>query len=293
MLLNLREYHRPAAAGGGLEQVIALLARPGIRTVPLAGGDALLASADPTVEAVVDLQGLGLDTIAEEGHGQGRLRIGALAARQRLADYTSPAATSHPIRALLAEAAQRWGGSVQRNRATVGGALVAAAANDPLVAALLVCDALVELYGPRGAAVIPIAEFHRRRAALLAEPAVVTHLIIPCPSHPIGARLACVARTPADAAIVLAVALLELDGGRCLRARLALGGVADAALRLEEVESMLAGQIMTPELIAAAAARVTELVRPAGDFRGSAEYRKAMAAVLAERALREAWDVTR
>jgi CO/xanthine dehydrogenase FAD-binding subunit len=31
-------------------------------------------------------------------------------------------------------------------------------------------------------------------------------------------------------------------------------------------------------------------VQPAGDFRGSAEYRKAMAGVLAERALQQAWQ---
>jgi CO/xanthine dehydrogenase FAD-binding subunit len=32
------------------------------------------------------------------------------------------------------------------------------------------------------------------------------------------------------------------------------------------------------------------LVQPTGDFRGSAEYRKAMAGVLAERALQQAWQ---
>jgi CO/xanthine dehydrogenase FAD-binding subunit len=43
-------------------------------------------------------------------------------------------------------------------------------------------------------------------------------------------------------------------------------------------------------LLAQAAARAAELVNPTGDFRGSAEYRKAMAGVLSERALRQAWE---
>jgi len=56
------------------------------------------------------------------------------------------------------------------------------------------------------------------------------------------------------------------------------------------VEAVLVDQLLTSELIAAAAARAAELVQPAGDFRGSAEYRKAMAGVLAERALQQAWQ---
>ena len=66
MLLNLREYHRPAEAGeqDGLAQALDLLARPQIRTVPLAGGNGLIASGDPTIEAVVDLQALGLTEIS-------------------------------------------------------------------------------------------------------------------------------------------------------------------------------------------------------------------------------------
>ena len=58
MLLNLREYHRPGDEEG-VAQALKLLSRPGIRTVLLAGGDALVGAADPTVEAVVDLTGAG------------------------------------------------------------------------------------------------------------------------------------------------------------------------------------------------------------------------------------------
>ena len=73
MLLNLREYHRPGedAQPGRqrerLDQALALLARPHLRTVALAGGGALLGSSDPSIDAVVDLQGLGLDEIAVDG----------------------------------------------------------------------------------------------------------------------------------------------------------------------------------------------------------------------------------
>ena len=52
-LLNLREYHRPAEAGeqDGLAYAVDLLARPQVHTVPLAGGDSLIGSGDPAIEA--------------------------------------------------------------------------------------------------------------------------------------------------------------------------------------------------------------------------------------------------
>ncbi|MEJ5200126.1 MAG: FAD binding domain-containing protein, partial [Anaerolineae bacterium] len=222
MLLNLREYHRSAleAPDRPLAHALELLARPAIRTVPLAGGDALLASADRTVEAVVDLQGMGLDGIEEDTAGA--LHIGAMATRAALADHPAARALCSGI---LAEGALRWGGSVQRNRATVGGAVAVAAANDPLIVALLACAARVTLFGRAGPHEWPLAGFLARRAELLAAPALIIEVAVGRPAAPHGAALANVARTPADAPIVVAAAYLERDGERCCAARLALGGV--------------------------------------------------------------------
>ncbi len=288
MLLNLREYHRPAAEGRRLGDALALLARPGIRTVVVAGGDTLLASADPTIEAVVDLQGLGLDQLTFE-HDRGMLHIGALVTRARLAagEETSGEETS-PLQWILGQCAQRWGGNVQRNRATVGGAAVVAADNDPLPVALLACDAEVVLATQAGERVIPYAEFLDQRATLLAAPAIVTGLRVPVAGAATGYGLETVARTPADAPIVLAVAALTVQEGRCTAVALVLGGVAPAPVRVPVVEAALTGQPLTPDLIADATALLAPLVHPAGDFRGSSEYRREMAVVLARRALSQA-----
>ncbi len=294
MLLNLREYHRPAAEGRGTADALALLARPGIRTVVLAGGDTLLASADPTIEAVVDLQGLGLDQLTFD-HERGMLHIGALVTRARLAagEGASYAGTASPLWEILGQCARQWGGSVQRNRATIGGAAVVAADNDPLPAALLVCDAEVVLETQAGQQVIPYAEFIDQRAALLAAPAIVTGLRVPLTDAATRFALETVARTPSDAPIVLAVAALTVGApgahdGRCTAARLALGGVAPIPLRVPSVEVALTGQPLTPDLIADATAQLATHIHPAGDFRGSSEYRQEMAVVLARRALTQA-----
>jgi CO/xanthine dehydrogenase FAD-binding subunit len=286
MLLNLREYHRISPQQPqqeALDQALALLARKNVHTVPLAGGDSLVGSADPAVEAVVDLQGLGLEAVRLEEDG---CHIGAMATRTALAQAEDAGGLYN---GLIARTARLWGGNVQRNRATVGGALAVAATDDPLLAALLVCDAQVVLYAADGYREVPLADFLPRRAELLGSPALIVEARAPVPPSGAGAGLATVARTPADSPIVLAAAALRVEGTRCAGARLALGGVAATTVRLLEVEAMLAGQPISAEWIRSAAARVGDLIDPAGDYRGSAEYRRAMARVLSERALCEAW----
>jgi CO/xanthine dehydrogenase FAD-binding subunit len=302
MLLNLREYQRPASGSTSaeqreaLERALALLARRDTLTVPLAGGDSLVASADRDIEAVVDLQALGLDSILLEPAADGiptsppRLAIGAMVTRTALA---ASEAVTGVFDGILAEGARRWSGSIQRNRATAGGAVAVAATNDPLVAALLACDAVVLLFGATGFREESLYDFLPRRAEALGAPALITGLRIPSLAPALrahsGAALAAVARTPADAPIVLAVAHLTAEKGRCISARLVAGGAGPTPLRLPEVEGLLTGQALDEDTISAAAARAAQLVQPIGDFRGSAEYRRAMVAVLSERALHEAW----
>lgn len=298
MLLNLREYQRPAEdeGGSGLVQALEFLSRTDVRTVPLAGGDTLIGSGDPTVEAVVDLQALGLTEISLD-RNLGALSAQAMVTRAQLAALKAPAgsagphsSTASPL-AIIAAGAQRWGGNVQRNRATLGGALAGAAPDDPLLVALLASDARILLCTKSGYRTIPLTDFIPDRARLLAEPALITDVVVPLPPGRLtGYALADVARTPADTPIVVAGAAITVAYGICKSARLALGGVAPHPVRVPEVEALLVDQPLTIELIAAAAARAAELVQPTGDFRGSAEYRKAMAGVLAERALRQAWE---
>jgi CO/xanthine dehydrogenase FAD-binding subunit len=278
-LLNLREYSRPALQGGDLQDALALLARSDIHTVPLAGGDTLVGSGDRSVEAVVDLQGLNLDRLELMADPSG-LRIGALATRSALVDW--PRFLSQPDGAsigqeelvrFLAQAARCWGGNVQRNRATAGGAVVVAANNDALVAALLVSGALLTLHSAGGYRQMTLAEFLPGRAVLLAEPVLITEIVVPFREGHFA--LETVARTPSDVPIVLAAA--HVSGAT---AHLALGGVADEPFFVVLDESV--------EDASAIAERIAAELDPRGDFRGSAEYRRAMARVLAERVLTNA-----
>lgn len=96
-----------------------------------------------------------------------------------------------------------------------------------------------------------------------------------------------VARTPSDEPIVSAVAVVE--GGRqaVTRARLALTGVWPRPAGLAKAADRLAGAPLTLDAIRDVSSAVEAEVAPKGDFLGSAEYRRAMAGVMARRALEE------
>ena len=269
------EYLRPTT----LDQALAMLRRPGMHTVPLAGGTWLVPRlrrdvdlpdplADP-VDAVVDLTDLGLDGIDLEGEpGDGWLTLGAAATLTQIANS---AICREMAGGILAQAAQREAPVNQRNSATVAGVALGAPSQSELLLVLLALAAHVAVEGDQPRSV----SLHE----LLADPGqlaggLVTAVRLPWPAATVGGGLARVARTPGDAAIVAAVAIAGPAG-----CRLAVGGVAAAPLLVR----LAAGD----ELEASNAAAL-DGVGLLSDWQGSSEYRRAMALRLSRRALDEA-----
>jgi putative selenate reductase molybdopterin-binding subunit len=108
-----------------------------------------------------------------------------------------------------------------------------------------------------------------------------------------GVRLgeAHVARTPADEPIVAAIAAVKMDGGIVQETRVALIGVWSETVRLAEAAAQLVGGSLDVEHIQRMAQAVEQEVMPKGDFRGSEEYRRAMAGVVTRRALSSLQDL--
>lgn len=167
-----------------------------------------------------------------------------------------------------------------RNQALVGRALRSSQIAPQWVAALLALRATVTVEGKE----MPLETALQRVEGDLS----TVHIPLPHGGGREGRRWwgeAHVARTPADDPIVAAVAVVEMDGSVVQHARVALTGVWPEAVRLAEAPSRLVGGPLDEDSIREAAAAVEEEVAPAGDFRGSAEYRRAMAGVLTRRAL--------
>jgi CO/xanthine dehydrogenase FAD-binding subunit len=92
-------------------------------------------------------------------------------------------------------------------------------------------------------------------------------------------------RTPADDPIVMAVAVLDWDGDKVKSAQLVMNGVSHQAIYFAEQANSLEGAHLTKEAIQSVAKAIESAVEPKSDYRASAEYRKAMAAVISRRSL--------
>lgn len=250
-------YHRPDS----IEEALQLLSRQGLNTAILAGGTQInprLAA----VDEIVDLQSTGLDQISS---GDGRLTLGAMVRVQTIVDHedTPP---------LLREMAQREGPNTFRNAGTIGGVIVTADPESELLAALLVFEADVTIHTAAGAHTMALSDFLFDVWKQLRETAVRGHLesgILTGVALQTAGPTAHdrVARTPQDSPIVAALARRKEDGA----ALLALCGVAPTPI--------LAGPDDMPDL------------NPPADFRGSSQYRKKMARVLAKRVLNQLQEI--
>lgn len=178
--------------------------------------------------------------------GEGMLRIGAMTTLQSLVD-------SDEVPDVVRAAARRERPSTLRAQGTLGGCVATGDAESELLAALLVHEAVVLMESSGGTAAIPLE-------ALLADLPLTAGRVVTAVSIRTdgSAAAAHTARTPADRAIVAAFAR-TVDDGR----RIALTGVA-----------------RTPVLV-----QPGEELHPTGDFRGSSEYRRALADVLITRVL--------
>jgi len=281
MLRNLKHYKRPTK----IEDAVALV-QSNANAVYLGGGAWTVAQGDPSLEFVVDLQDLGLDyveaTLAE-------FKIGATASLQALID--------HPDATLLASGLlARAAGYVQsrnlREQGSVGGTLIVADAAEPLTTALLVLDAEIR-YADPVVHKAPFVSFVAYRDRLIKARALITELRVQRPPAKSAAGFEVVGRSPKDKPIVCAAAYVEVDEGLPNAIRVAVGGAHAQPVRFHKTEHILSGQFLTSDKVTQALAPALADLSPVADFRGSAEYRLAMAGVLARRAIMGAWQAAR
>ncbi|MEW5721051.1 MAG: FAD binding domain-containing protein, partial [Chloroflexota bacterium] len=251
-------------------------------TVALAGGTQLLADkrrsfdSAQDVRAAVDLSALGLAYIRER---DGMVVIGATTTLAAIAESPILRALANGV---LAQAAHRSASSILRNQATIAGALIAEP-DGVLAVALLALDARVMMVGKETRTVAASEVLKELRE--LEGTALVTEIAVPL-TNP-RASLQTVARTPSDKPIVCVVASARIESGIARVVRIALGGVGEVAMRASAAEQALEGQMLNDAVIENTARAASQDLSPCGDFRGSAEYRQAMAVVLTRRAVKE------
>jgi xanthine dehydrogenase iron-sulfur cluster and FAD-binding subunit A len=174
----------------------------------------------------------------------------------------------------------RYFGSRQiKHRATIGGNLCNASPIGDLAPVLLALDARLVARGPAGERVVPADAFfvgYRRTALQPGELLARVEVDRPKAGVRHGAYKVS-RRRELDISAVSAGMVVELDGGRVARARLAYGGLAATPARARRTEDALVGRAWTPETVAEAARELAHDFAPIDDLRGSAAFRRSLA----------------
>ncbi len=266
----LKEFHKPT----NLSDALALLRRKDLHTVPLAGGTWLNPRIGKEVpaEAVVDLSELGLDQIERD---VSTLYLGAMTT---LAAVTKDETCRSLADGILARTAHRDATVNVRNAATVGGTVIVASPASEFLLAMLALGAKLNTLAPsvpsEKATTWSMYKFLSHPVAALNDELLI-QIQIRLPAHA-SSGLARVARTPSDHPIVAAVAIVAEEPDAM---RITLSGVGPHLLLVE---------FDRPEAMEEAVDQAIADADPWADFRGTADYRHAMGALMAKRALEQA-----
>ena len=215
-----------------------------------------------------------------------RIRIGALT-RHRTLEGSDLVAKHLPV---LREAMGHVAHLAIRNRGTIGGSLSHAdpAAELPMMSMLL--DADLELASAQGSRTLSAAEFFVGALTTnLADDEMLVSVSIPKLPSGCGWAFEEVARRSGDFALACVAITVNRDGDHVSNARIGMMGVGETPMRATEAEALLISGPLDDRLVLAAVSSIRTAVDPNTDLHASADYRRHLVGVLAERAIRKAW----
>lgn len=280
--MNLRlQYARPQ----NLEQTIGLLDGLGSGAMIISGGQEIMPfinygrltpSVLVDIGALKELQGI---KTAEDG-----ISIGALTVHRDV--------QSNPIVVeslpLLAHAAKQIGGGWQvHNRGTIAGNVVAMHPLYDIIPALLAHQVNVEIADNNGIRIESLADLITSTSHKLGTNAVLVRIVVPHPSSGQGWGYEKLKIAEGSYASANAAALVSFNADGALSdLRLVVGAVTeqpiDLSAAIEESGVSKPGSDLDQAITAACNAAIKE---PLSDQRGHGQYRQAMAAVAARRAI--------
>jgi CO/xanthine dehydrogenase FAD-binding subunit len=252
---------------------------------PVAGGTDLVVGSRqgkaPLPDAIVAIDRIdGLRSLEVSGDG---LRLGTLVTHGDIV-------ASEEVRTrytALADASAIVGSHATRAQGTIGGNVMNASPAMDTGGALLCFGAAATLRSTAGKRSLTLDELWTGpgRTSATGDELLVA-LDIPAPAPGTGScyvRLEY--RRQMEIAVVGATAVVTVDGDQVRDARIAITALTPTIRRVPEAESALGGTDGGADAIAAAAAATAAASTPISDVRGSAEYRRAMAEVIAARAI--------
>ena len=252
---------------------------------PVAGGTDLVVGARQgkaaLPERIVAIHRI--DELRGVSMSNGQFRLGALSTH---AEIAADSAVRERLTA-LADACSIVGSHATRTHGTVGGNLMNASPAMEVGGPLQVFDAEALLRSPTGERTIPVASLATGPGTTAAAAdELLTEVLVAVPPDGTGSCYARLEyRRQMEIAIVGVTAAVTLVDGRITRGRIAITALAPTILLVPGAERALLGSDGGGAAAAAAAAAAAQAARPISDVRGSADYRRAMAKVVARRVI--------
>jgi len=265
-----------------LDEALAALAG-GAR--PVAGGTDLVVGARqgkaPLPQSLVAIHRVSeLRGVAEADAG---LRLGALARHAEIA--------AHPFvrqrLTALADASAIVGSHATRAQGTIGGNVMNASPAMETGGPLMCFGATVTLRSAGGERSVAVADLFSGPGSTVAaaDELLVAVDIATTPDGTGSAYVRLEYRRQMEIAVVGATAVVTLDGATVGEARVAITALAPTIRRVQEAEAALRGTACDEAAVSAAAAAAAAAAAPISDVRASERYRRAMAEVIARRAI--------
>ena len=267
-----------------LEEAIEMLAQRPDEIRLLAGGTDILVQAKDGKVARGDLFDVsGVEELRGIEERGGFLWIGAATTHTEM--MASPLVAR--FAPALPDACAVVGGPQIRNRGTLGGNLANASPAADTVPPLFAADAVVELVSVSARRDVPITEFFTGpRKSVLARDEIIVGVRVPRRDGVRGTFLRLgQRRAQAISKVSVAVAIV-LDEGRPSWVRVALGAVAPTVVRAPRAELILMES--GTDAVRRAREVVVEEIAPIDDLRSTRDYRREMAGILLERAMKKA-----
>ena len=273
---------RTFTSAASVEEALAAI---GAGARPVAGGTDLVVGARqgkaPLPDAIVAIDRIdGLDGIRREGEA---LVLGTLVTHEALVSDT----TVRRQLTALADASAIVGSHATRAQGTIGGNVMNASPAMDTGGPLLCFDATVTFRSAAGERTIGLdALWTGPGKTSAAHDELLVAVDLPAPAPGTGScyvRLEY--RRQMEIAVVGATALVVLADGDVTDARIAITALTPTIRRVPEAEAALVGTKAEADAVRAAARAAAAAATPISDVRGSAEYRRAMAEVMASRAV--------
>ncbi len=212
----------------------------------------------------------------------------AIGSMTRLQEVSNSGLVAEECPALV-QCAVQIADPVVRNMSTIGGNVSHADPGNDMPAVMVAAGAQMVATSSRGRRSIPASDFFLDTfTTALRQGELLTELRIPVGKSRLSSYVK-LERQAGDFGIVGVAAVLELGpDGKCSSCGIALTGVGPKVVKAKKAEGLVVGKKLDDETLERVSRAAAEETEPAGDLRGSAEYKRKMAQVMTVRALRAA-----